>query len=214
MLSSPDDLISDVSSLINLRQKAGAPRPLIVWEPLPSSCAPENREAFFRAVRLVDLFSPNHVELASIFRSVSPDSADHTALEQYARLFSEAGIGESKTGAVVIRAAEYGCCVVSRDQVPKWMPAYYECSNEALPSKVVDPIGAGNAFLGAFAIGYLDTGDLFQATCYGQVGGSFALEQISVPKMETLNTKQEVWNNSNVYARLRDYKSRLESTGC
>lgn len=195
---------------MELRHKAGVEqRPLIMWEPRPSSCVPENRNALFRAVQMVDIFSPNHIELALIFGNPSPEIMDRTTLERYASRFLESGLGQSNSGAVVLRAGEEGCLVVSNTHPAKWIPSYYALFGEAKTSKVVDPTGAGNAFLGAFAIGYLETRDLVHAACYGNVGASFALEQIGVPTMEVLGAGKELWNGSDVYSRLRHYRARL-----
>jgi sugar/nucleoside kinase (ribokinase family) len=202
--------MTQASSLTELRHEAGIEhRPLIIWEPRPSSCTPENREDFFRAVEMVDIFSPNHIELAQIFGNCSPEIIDRGALERYASFFIESGLGRFKSGAVVVRAGEEGCFVVSSTQPVQWLPSYYALIDNANSSKVVDPTGAGNAFLGAFAIGYLDTGDLVHAACYGNVGAGFALEQIGVPTLDVLGAGKELWNGSDVYSRLRDYRARL-----
>jgi sugar/nucleoside kinase (ribokinase family) len=158
---------------------------------------------------MVDIFSPNHIEVAQIFGKPSPEISDRGILERYASFFVESGLGPFNSGAVVIRAGEEGCLVVSSTQSVQWLPSYYPRLDKVHPSKVVDPTGAGNAFLGAFAIGYLDTDDLVQAACYGNVGASFALEQIGVPTLEVLRAGKELWNGSDVYARLRCYRARL-----
>ena len=161
---------------------------------------------------MVDIFSPNHIELAQIFGKPCPEIIDQVVLERYASCFVGtvgSGLGRSKSGAVVIRAGEEGCFVVSSIQPVQWLPPYYTRVDNANPSKVVDPTGAGNAFLGAFAIGYLDTGDLVHAACYGNVGASFAVEQIGVPALEVLGSGKELWNGSEVYSRLRDYRARI-----
>ena len=210
MLSTPEELIDQVPSLIELRHQAGVERrPLIIWEPRPSSCAPENQDAFFRAVQMVDIFSPNHIELALIFGHPSPEITDPTSLERYASRFVDSGLVHSNSGAVVLRAGEEGCLVVSKTHPANWIPSYYALIGEAKTSGVVDPTGAGNAFLGAFAIGYLDTRDLVHAACYGNVGASFALEQIGVPTLEVLEAGKELWNGSDVYSRLHNYRARL-----
>lgn len=176
MLSTPEELINQVSSLIELRHKAGVEdRPLIIWEPRPSSCTSENRKLFFQAVKTVDIFSPNHIEFAQIFGNQSPEAIDRTVLESYASCFIKSGVGCSASGAVIIRAGEGGCLVVSNTHSAQWLPPYYRIIGDDLKdSKIVDPTGAGNAFLGAFAIGYLETKDLVHAACYGNVGASFA----------------------------------------
>lgn len=58
-----------------------------------------------------------------------------------------------------------------------WLPAYH------LPgsNSVVDPTGAGNAFLGGAAMGYLQHGDFAMAAAYGSVAASFAVEKVGMP---------------------------------
>ncbi len=47
-------------------------------------------------------------------------------------------------------------------------------------------------FLGAFAIGLLETNDLIHAAYYGNVGASFALEQICIPKTKMIDVGREL----------------------
>lgn len=107
---------------------------------------------------------------------------------------------------VVVRSGHEGCCLYSR---PKkkfiWLPPYYDDEN-----KVVDATGAGNAFLGSFAVGFMKAGDHVEAAIYGTIASSFAVEQIGLPKLEVGGSMiSERWNGSNVYERLGEYKSRL-----
>ena len=77
---------------------------------------------------------------------------------------------------------------------------------------MVDPTGAGNAFLGGYSIGYLQTGgDIEQAACYGSVAASFALEQVGMPKR--IDGDEELWNGASVLDRLNEYRARQESVG-
>ena len=79
---------------------------------------------------------------------------------------------------------------------------------------VVDPTGAGNAFLGGCAIGLLANGLSMNMSCferaavYGSVAASFAVEQVGMPKL--LQGKdglgeEEQWNNEFVSERLKSY---------
>lgn len=72
-LRDPVEITVQVTDLLELKSEAGIKdRPLIVWEPRPPSCIPENRDALFETVKYVEVFSPNHTELGAIF--------NHTAL--------------------------------------------------------------------------------------------------------------------------------------
>ena len=211
--------------------------PTIIWEPRPSSCVPEQREAFLEAACRVDIVSPNHNEFARLFGDETGDTCeeqelDRKVLEDYARTVLEAGVGPEGDGAVLIRAGSHGCLVFSKKSEPKWLPPYYvsglvsgaeaaegdsdtyesnQESGDALKGKgVIDPTGAGNAFLGAFAIGLIDSKDLIEAACYGTVAASFALEQTGMPEIKTGKAGEEVWNGIDVRKRLQEYQARLE----
>ncbi len=169
LLSSPEELIGQVPSLIELRREAGIEhRPLIVWEPRPPSCHSANLEAMLKAVKLVDVFSPNHIEFAQILGIPQPEILDRDLVEKHALLFIEAGIGPSKHGSLLLRAGEEGCMIASQKRTIQWMESYYKPCEHEKNSKIIDPTGAGNAFLGAFAVGYLETESLALAACYGK----------------------------------------------
>ena len=75
-----------------------------------------------------------------------------------------------------------------------WLPAYH------LPGSngVVDPTGAGNAFLGGAAMGYLQHGDFATAAMYGSEAASFVVEKVGLP----------TFTNCDVEARLDKYVER------
>ena len=226
VMGNSDQLRNEVSSLLQCRKESGiVHRPLIVWEPFPPSCLPEKYEAFLAVLKMVDVFSPNHIELAQLFGAtngvLTPNQADYKTLvgeealtkdvlENYALQIVRHGIGPSGEGALVLRAAERGCMVVSKRQDPCWLPAFYDSSSGESSAKIVDPTGAGNAFLGAFTIGYLEKGELIYAACYGNVGASFALEQVGVPELELRLGSTEHWNGADVQGRLSSYRARLQ----
>ncbi len=150
LLSTPEEALQQVPSLMNLRRGARAKHsPLIIWEPRPSSCASESREAFFRAGKSVDIFSPNHIELARNSVSPAPEIVDRAVLEDFATRFIELGVGQQGLGAVVLEAGEEGCMVVSSNQPIRWIRAFYGTLGPCVESKVVDPTGAANAFSGS-----------------------------------------------------------------
>jgi sugar/nucleoside kinase (ribokinase family) len=207
-LASPQDIRTRVSNLLAMREKADIPeRPLIIWEPSPLFCNPENLEELLEAASSVDVFSPNHIELARTFSlPLSPESTRQSIVNLAERVL-ERGVGPDRQGAVIIRAGEYGCYVAGHGCVPGWLPPYHEHECAGRVSKVVDPTGAGNAFLGAYAIGYLKTRSVKKAACYGSVGASFAIEQVGMPEMRVENG-EEVWNGQSSAWRLQEYMSR------
>lgn len=215
-LADPQELKEQVQQLLALRKEAGIlERPMIMWEPRPSSCTPANMNAMFEAARDVDVFSPNHVELLALFGHSAPVPFDASSIEQSTLPFVTSGIGATGQGSVIIRAGEQGCFIASSTHGPTWLPAYYEPSGspsaglEKSPKQIVDPSGAGDTFLGAFAIGFLDTSSIYDAACYGTIGASFAVEQIGLPDLECVEG-EELWNGEDAFFRLTEYRLRLK----
>ncbi|KAJ5524052.1 hypothetical protein N7494_010702 [Penicillium frequentans] len=211
-LATPRDIISRVSTLLAMRQEAGiSSRPLIIWEPSPLACSPDNLQDCLEAARCVDVLSPNHLELAKLFSQAPGAAFAKSMIEELVTKFLDSGVGPDGTGAIVVRAGEHGCLVQSRDISPKWLPPFYGTGFVGRKdSPVVDPTGAGNAFLGGYGVGYIQTGDAVHAACYGSVAASFALEQIGMPeKVDQGDT--ELWNGVSVGTRLREYMSGEEN---
>lgn len=182
---------------------------MIIWEPAPPSCRVENLQPCLEAAHTVDVFSPNHLELAAFFGDPPPSALDKEKIESLALRFLDNGVGPDGKGTVIVRAGEYGCFICARHLSPSWLPPFYKHGpREEHNSKVVDPTGAGNAFLGAYAIGYLNTGNVIEAACYGSVGASFALEQVGMPDIRT-DISGELWNGESVLSRLKLYRGAV-----
>ena len=185
-------------------------RPSLIWEPHPRSCRPDTLDDHIEASTLVNVFSPNHVELASFF-DTSLDSYKHMQglsimekVEVQALKFRSLKRPYGGEITLIIRAAEQGCFVLPPDDDGSWLPPYYPPGH----ANVVDPTGAGNAFLGGYAIGWQETKNALDAAMYGQVAASFTIEQVGLPKLEHSITGPELWNGVNVRERLRQYQGR------
>lgn len=211
-LASPQEINTRISNLYAMRQReASSDSPLIIWEPSPLFCVPDNLQDCLEAASLVDVFSPNHIELAKLFSVSMSAESIRESIENLAARVLERGVGPDRQGVVIIRAGEHGCHVSARGLSPKWFPPYYgpgSGEGEVNVSRVIDPTGAGNTFLGAYAIGYVKTGNVIDAACYGSVGASFAIEQVGIPKINGEHDA-EVWNGVSVYSRLHEYMSRI-----
>lgn len=208
-LASPEDLQVRVSKLLALRAETGIhERPLIIWEPAPLSCRPENLEACLEAAALVDVLSPNHLELAKLFSEPQSDVIDKKIIEELAVQCLNHGVGPDGRGTVIVRAGENGCFISNRNISSSWYDPFYTTKPGEKPNEnIVDPTGAGNAFLGSYAVGYLKTGSVIEAAFYGSVGASFALEQVGVPRL-SIQDNEESWNGVNVLSRLEEYMAR------
>jgi sugar/nucleoside kinase (ribokinase family) len=203
LLATPDGVRVITLEIQNLRTGHGLnERPLIVWEPLPVACKQDNRQSFLDACRFVDVFSPNHLEIAALFES-EPNGYQPERLKSYAQRFLEHSVGPFGQGTIVIRAGKHGSLSVSRSIQPCWLPAYYPDGSP----QVVDPTGAGNAYLGGYMMGWHRTKNIVEASIYGNVAASFALEQIGLP--ECKQQGDEAWNGVRVVGRLHAYKERL-----
>lgn len=208
ILANFEDYCQHMKELLTLRTDKKIPgRPLMVGGPAPPKCTPHYRGAHARACRIVDVFPPNHIELAALYEEgATVDKAfDHTAIEQYAeRLLHDSKSDEVK---IFVRAGEHGCLILFKAGDVRWLPSYYDPSSTA----IVDPTGAGNAFLGAFTASLQKSDRLVEAAIHGSVAASFALEQIGLPLPE-LREGVETWNSVSVATRLQAYRERLHSS--
>ncbi|PPJ49986.1 hypothetical protein CBER1_04734 [Cercospora berteroae] len=201
----PATLSESVSKILDARRSQhDLERPLLIWEPQAKSCSPESLEEHLLAAATIDAFSPNHMELASFFGDGSDPEFDRRRIEAQAARFVQAGIG-SGNGCAVIRCAEHGCLIMSRTIPPIWLPAYHSSGSQS----VINTTGAGNAFLGAFAIGYQETGSYAEAGKYGAVAASFVVEQVGLPTL-TSEDVRELWNGESAEHRLEEYRRRCE----
>jgi hypothetical protein len=209
----PQQLESQLKRLLELRSLQGATseRPLIVWEPTPPHCVPRNLDPCLSAASLVDVFSPNRLELQALFGD-SQRPFNRSCLEALAKRFLDSGVGPKGEGAVIIRAGEHGCLVKSRSIGSTWVPPFYnEGQAQESNVKIVDTTEARNAFLGGFAIGFLKTRNVLEGAYHGCVAASFALEQIGAPVLQVTNSGKEVWNGEDVQGRLQKVKEMLAS---
>ena len=70
-----------------------------------------------------------------------------------------------------------------------WLPAVH-----IDPSRVVDPTGGGNAFLGGLAVALARGASLEGAAKQGMVAASFAVEQVGMPTLGKDFLGYDTWN--------------------
>jgi sugar/nucleoside kinase (ribokinase family) len=206
ILARPDDLLVHISELsLHRVQSHNDGRLMVIWEPLPSDCKPVHLDAHLQALQQVDVFSPNHLELMSLFEGAEDLSRpfDRLLIENYAKRCLDAKApGSANAGfGVIVRAGEHGCLIQSALQGCRWLPAYYGEHS----TRVVDPTGAGNTFLGAFGNMFAKTGDLHEAAIFGTVAASFALEQFGLPNFNVVDGR-DTWNGDTFGERLGRYR--------
>lgn len=186
----PHTVHHQIDEITTLRAQRGIDsRPLYVWEPQAKTCSPETFEAHQKVIEEVDIFSPNHAELASFFTGSTSGAVafDKATVEQQAQAFMPAS--PSHPLCILIRCAEHGCFVLSAvpggEQKGSWLPAYHMPGSEG----VLDPTGAGNAFLGGAAMGYMQHEDFVMAAAYGAVAASFAVEVVGLPNLGSCDAR-------------------------
>ncbi|KXT08439.1 hypothetical protein AC579_3793 [Pseudocercospora musae] len=201
----PETLTENVKAILYMRLTMQKQDPLVIWEPQAKTMTPDSLSLHCATTKLVDVFSPNHMELAKFFKGKldGDHKFDRQIVEHQASHFLDNGIRLDGKGCIVVRCAEYGCLVSSQATGPRWLPAYHTD-----PEKVVNTTGAGNAFLGAFTIGVLETNDIVKAAMYGQVASSFVIEQVGVPKLSKASG-DELWNGAKARDRLAEYEQRV-----
>lgn len=236
-ICSPERLLEIVSTLKRKTAGTNLSHSLIVWEPVPDSCTAENYETCKSILQdgLVAVFSPNAKEAAMFLgNNVEPQSKEE--IEAVTRHYRSIA---SPSVTVVIRAGAQGSvmscalpctcrpkiCQGTINPVPacptptfdqptlNWYPPYHYAT-----AKVVDPTGAGNSFLGGFAVGLVQTGDTHTAAIYGTIASGAVVEQIGPPKLEYLgqarsdelgSAPHELWNGISTQDRLSHYKAVL-----
>lgn len=234
LICSPTRCIEIVNGLLDARDKAIVPelqaknttkmRPIFVWEPVPDSCKPSELENLLEALKHVDVVSPNHLELQSLFGE-TPDGdlpIDDSILRRRCNVLLAKGFG-AKPSAVVVRLGERGCYVAQMIR-HIFLPAYHrprsdlnETEKSAWTEKVADPTGGGNAFLGGYCIGLLTAPcplgltEFEMAAVYGSVAASFVIEQFGMPKLSIRESDgQELWNGESAHDRMNMYERRLD----
>ncbi|QIW95977.1 hypothetical protein AMS68_001495 [Peltaster fructicola] len=219
LFAAPELAQAQCLQLAELRRTAcpDSAKAVVIWEPHPKSCTQPLLEEHLALLHdsAITVFSPNHHELHSFFDdSPCTTSFDRAVMEARARTFFDSSRHVHnpmrKTDGVqviVIRAAEHGCLVLQQGrEKATWLPAFFGPSEQ---DKIVDPTGAGNAFLGGLAQGWLETGDWRIAACYGMVAASVIAEHVGSPVHDGAGD-METWAGINVRKRLSSYRGRAD----
>jgi hypothetical protein len=206
-------------------------RPLIVWEPVPDLCIPEELANFREAIRVVDIVSPNAEELAGFFTDRDPKPSEtEMALEVLGY-----DIGPNSEGGLIVRQGDSGCTLHTRRR-RLHLRAYHLPGTDA--SKwVTDPTGGGNAFLGGLGAGLtgkihpyselidrvfagaecsssssvsLGSRSRLASLVYAIIAASYAIEQPGMPVLSGQSLTEEKWNGESFGDRLATYLAREE----
>lgn len=141
----------------------------ICIEPFKGLESPASDEELNTALTACDIYSPNWDEAVSLF-------------------------GTDDKFLLLRRARDLGGYIMALRFGATGSEAWNLHTGEgiAVPAapvtSVVDPVGAGDAFCGAFAVAWHESQDLEHATVQASVAASFMLEQIGLPLRRPANT--------------------------
>lgn len=124
---------------------------IVILDPAPAQKLPEE------LLRLVDIFTPNKIEAASLV-DFNIDSWDKASRAAYT--FLRRGVRHS-----VIKMGSKGVLLTSQ----KSKQIY-----PSIPARVVDTVGAGDAFSGALAVALSEGKTINEAVQWGNAAGAFA----------------------------------------
>ncbi|CCK73477.1 Mak32p NDAI_0G04940 [Naumovozyma dairenensis CBS 421] len=190
-----DDLahITDESSGSNL---------VCIWEPFPDECTVENQKEILKIVQRDEriLFSPNIKEAAQLFGLEEPSSllscyGIMRIVEKFLKPEDICVLRCGKLGSITSKPSKDPCS----DREIIHFPAYHDKDN----TKVIDPTGGGNSFLGGFAMGYILTQDLDIANVCANISAGCIIEQVGVPVIDHNNDVK--WNGLSFAERLEHY---------
>jgi sugar/nucleoside kinase (ribokinase family) len=147
----------DYAFLAGLRALGG----LVSVETFRPAEQPLAPEALRRLLAAADIFSPNAIAAASLVGAGEPEALARRLLDAGAKVLA---LRLGARGSLVAEASSGQAA---------WIPA--------LPVTVVDAVGAGNAYCGAFLTGWAETRDLAEAGRRGAAAASLIIEDWGTP---------------------------------
>jgi sugar/nucleoside kinase (ribokinase family) len=134
---------------------------LLSVEPFRPAQCQIGQDKLEQLLSVADIFSANQSEASSLVGPAEP-------AEQALRMV------EAGAKVAVIRCAEAGSLAATHQTgVPVHIPAH--------PTRLANPVGAGNAYCGGFLVGWVESGDLRLAGEYGAVAASLMIENRQLP---------------------------------
>ncbi|KAG0673420.1 hypothetical protein C6P40_002947 [Pichia californica] len=192
------DLIKELEEISALNQIKST-NAVIAWEPIPDCCTPEYLQETLGILQKVDILTPNAAECASFFGE--PEPTDKLGCETIALKFIS--YMTKPNSGIVLRCGSLGCLLIeSGNRKNSWFPAYH--TND--PSKVIDPTGCGNTFVGAFAAAFVKHNKNFKLACiHATIASGACLEQHGLPKLIELKGGITLWNGISFQDRVDLY---------
>jgi sugar/nucleoside kinase (ribokinase family) len=136
---------------------------LVSLETFRPATQPVPPAALRRLLQAADIFSPNTLAAESLVGAGEPEALASRLLAAGANVLA---LRLGARGSLVAEA---------RTGRAAWIPA--------LPVTVVDAVGAGNAYCGAFLTGWAESGDLVESGLRGAAAASLVIEHFGAPAL-------------------------------
>lgn len=205
LICSPERCEQVLNELDEMTTKFGIhTNSVIAWEPIPDFCNPENLKETLEILSKIDILTPNSAECAAYFGRSEP--RDFKGCEDIAKKFIK-WMTKPQSG-IVLRCGSMGCLLIKlSDGIPIWFPAYYSKNEDGTNnSKVIDPTGCGNTFVGAFATEFVKSGKNFERACiFATIASGACIEQHGTPTLTVSSDGTDLWNGLSFNDRLQKY---------
>ncbi len=140
------------------------PAATLLWEPIRVFMLSAEHERFVSGIRDVDIVSPNLHEAQTMYGL-------DDELEIMRRMLADgvkvAALRMGERGSLVAKQGADEAHFIPAVQVPD----------------LVDQTGAGNTYCGGFLVGYVRSGDVIAAGCFGAAAASFTLEYVGCARI-------------------------------
>ena len=177
-------------------------KPIIIWEPPLTHFRTSIGQSFTRALEYVDILFVDTSQLAAVHGLTTASMGlSEESIAGRAQAFFQ---GIEGLCCMIVSSPWDGYYLCSKHVAPRWFPQYHPMGS----AQFVDRTGASSAFLGAFAMSFIEQGSVLRACECGVVSASLVVEQRGLPKLQKLGWR-EFWNGVDVQSRLREYRSRL-----
>ncbi|KOH00677.1 Mak32p [Saccharomyces eubayanus] len=194
-----------IDALMKVRSRESG-KPVIIWEPFPDLCDFEHQHEIRCVMQREDvtvILSPNAEESSRLFGLHGKEPSSLEECFELAHRFNEF---MNDNNMCILRCGSLGSISIT-DRLGSAERAYdhYPAYHFKTKSRVLDPTGGGNSFLGGFAIAYALTRNLATASICGNIAASAIIEQIGIPRYDPAYM---TWNGLTLLDRLEFYLSQ------
>ncbi|CAI4300935.1 CFF_collapsed_G0005760.mRNA.1.CDS.1 [Saccharomyces cerevisiae] len=201
LLCSGSRCLDIINDLLRVKSSKGT-KPIVIWEPFPDLCDFDHQNDIKSVMQRNDvtvILSPNAEESSRLF---GLSSKEPTSLEECLALAHRFDDFMDENNMCILRCGALGSISVSEKfkngRTYDHFPAYHFKTQ----SKVLDPTGGGNSFLGGFAVSYALTKSLDIASICGNIAAGAIIEQFGIPRYDPI---AKTWNGITFLDRLKFY---------